>query len=130
MTANELRLGNWINVGGNSINTYQTYKPRQITANGIKAIEEENEERPDAVLSIWQPIELTEEWLLKFGFKTHDKHDYFIDISDSSVFHFWFSVYSGDGFYYIDAFDIKLKYVHQLQNLYFALTGQELIINT
>lgn len=75
-----------------------------------------------------KPIYLTEEWLLKFGFKAKKKL--------SGHFGFY-----KDGWYLIpeeDVFELiaagssliigKIKYVHQLQNLYFALTGEELII--
>ena len=72
------------------------------------------------------PIPLTEEWLLKFGFE-----------SDEITFEFngftlgW---YKGDKMYYLPTGQISLRhkkeieYVHQLQNLYFALTGEELTI--
>lgn len=55
-------------------------------------------------------IPLTEEWLLKFGVES---------IYD-------FKIYNDDGdvFYYA----VGCEYVHQLQNLYFALTGEELEI--
>lgn len=71
-------------------------------------------------------IPLTEEWLLKFGFKRYE------GLQDD--------LYELDGFWQIQKdfnsniytmSDIELyniKYVHQLQNLYFALTGQELTI--
>lgn len=66
-----------------------------------------------------QPIPLTEEIILKFGFEK--KGD------------FWF-VKSGikienrnNGFSYFRYLnEIKILSVHQLQNLYFALTGEEL----
>jgi len=67
-----------------------------------------------------KPIPLTEEWLERFGFeeddsvgwlKRFDKSDsFFIDLS----FMYW-----GEN-------SVKLTHVHQLQNLYFALTGEEL----
>ena len=73
-----------------------------------------------------EPIHLTEELLLKFGFDEKQAHD--------GIFGF-----EKDNFWYINEhqirfnhgwiiLDIKLKYVHQLQNLYFALTGEELTI--
>lgn len=70
----------------------------------------------------FEPIPLTEEWLIDFGFRkdeetsyrwfmedwlTYDLDDNCIRISDSWVFG-------------------KRKYVHELQNLFFALTGREL----
>lgn len=79
--------------------------------------------------SEFKPIPLTEEWLLKFGFEFHInancqnfyyEKDAFICIRGDEDFE-WFRYYNGD-FYH------ELKYVHQLQNLYFALTGEELTL--
>jgi len=74
------------------------------------------------------PIPLTEEWLLKFGFKRTNKYDFELIKND---FHFYTSsdFFNGNGFICFNEFDIKIKYIHELQNLYFALTNKELIIN-
>jgi len=80
----------------------------------------------------WQaePIKLTEEWLLKFGFTRHHA-DYANDViyiknvPDNTEFE-WGVYPNGVG----SGIQIKnrnlLKHVHQLQNLYFALTEEEL----
>ena len=70
--------------------------------------------------SKFEAIPLTEEWLLKFGFTFSDM------------------IYSFDGFEILDLkqglefynhdYPIKIKYVHQLQNLYYALTQTELTL--
>lgn len=77
--------------------------------------------------SLLLPIPLTEEWLLKFGFKD-DIGETKTLIWKSYKFHI-----TKDGFVYTDAWYkqnfIPIKYVHQLQNLYFALTGEELTYN-
>ena len=77
------------------------------------------------------PIVLTEEWLSKAGFEKSFTND------------FWYSIKIGDkrllvstlGNIEIEKWDRTMiafpdicKYVHQLQNLYFALTGNELNI--
>ena len=65
------------------------------------------------------PIPLTEEWLLKFGFKQNKKYKY------------WeFGKFIIDQNFTLCDIDIKvtIKYLHQLQNLYFALTEKELEI--
>jgi len=105
---NELRVGNLLNFGG---------QPSEIRGGGIQLLE-------DGKLHIVPiPIPLTEEWLLKFGFRvkmgsvTHN-HSFVkgkIVVRHSLRF----------GFHYDD---LKLESVHQLQNLYFALTGTELTI--
>lgn len=72
-------------------------------------------------------IELTEEWLLKFGFR-FDSIDW--EFPNESIF---FIGYYSSKFCLGSGSDGVTKenyihYVHQLQNLYFALTGQELTI--
>ena len=86
----------------------------------------------DLSLDYINPIPLTEEWLLKFGFNRH--HD---DYSNDVIFiknvhnntEFEWGVYPNELGSGIQIQNRKLlKYVHQLQNLYHALTGEELII--
>jgi len=69
-----------------------------------------------------EPIELTEEWLIKFGLKKKTIKSCYWTIKNFDVdLDGWF------GFNKMVA-PVPLKYVHQLQNLYFALTGNELTI--
>lgn len=84
------------------------------------------------------PIPLTEEWLERFGFEVYgfnDKPDSAIHkrIDGDQVRNFelkcsagnwWFRPIYGHCSDYTD-----IKHVHQLQNLYHALTGEELKIN-
>jgi hypothetical protein len=71
-------------------------------------------------MRIVQGITLTEEWLVKFGVNKLHKN---IKVS-----------YWNDDFLHeqmtlrINETLIKIKHVHQLQNLYFALTGEELTL--
>lgn len=122
MKATELRIGNLIyrndlGDGHQRIESVLELSKKLITSGPAKVICNYNE---------IDPIPLTEKWLLKFGFEKHDSHDYFIDISNIGDIHSWFSVFKGDSFFYISEFDVKIKYVHQLQNLFFALCGEEL----
>jgi hypothetical protein len=73
------------------------------------------------------PIPLTGDWLLKFGFKK-PAHSWICD-------KFHLSEWDKYPLHWIVSFNknnavivLKLKYVHQLQNLNFALTGEELTI--
>ena len=109
MEPRELRIGNYfINVAGISI----------VNGSIIRWIEEGSYLRSD-------PIILTEEWLLKFGFVKYndrwwryDKNGMF-DISNQfDAFCFQTCMWVND----------NIKHVHQLQNLYFALTGAELTL--
>ena len=117
MKASELRIGNWV------WNDVQEI-PVQVD---VRIISQQTYRKPNQ--GLWEPIPLTEEWLLKFGFaekyksasnrwniKGFELHDCEDDHGDLK----------GDFMY---KFQLHVKYVHQLQNLYFALIGQELTIN-
>lgn len=80
------------------------------------------------------PIPLTEKWLLKFDFKL---------IIESSNISKWFIGYNPithdylfiitqfideNRFFFKNGFH-TIKHIHELQNLYFALTGEELTLN-
>lgn len=117
MKANELRVGNWVN------NNEEDY---QITSATIAQLE-----RGDSTAIA---IPLTEEWLIKFGFeKTYDEFVY-----DKANLRIEYIIWADDEpewklkRFYGNTFSshstIKTNYVHQLQNLYFALTGEELTI--
>lgn len=75
----------------------------------------------------YNPIQITEEWLVKLGFEAN-KTGYRIKTSAGVQIIFE----SRTGVIYIGlartAVSSFIEYVHQLQNLYFALTGEELTI--
>ena len=126
---NELRLGNYVSVNkGFEMLVYSIFKDDTLYLDFIPPLVNEAD--------IWEedaedvsPIELTEEWFLKAGFEKSFTND------------FWYSINVGDkrllistlGNIEIEKWDRTMiafpdicKYVHQLQNLYFALTGEEL----
>lgn len=81
----------------------------------------------------YEPILITESWLLKFGAVGCGGNRFYLDIKDTLQL-FW---NIGDD-YFICGFSSRsthvcyfneIKYVHQLQNLYFALTQKELTLN-
>jgi hypothetical protein len=114
LSATELRIGNYIDY-----TTEREIVTMQTTYEYIRLIHNGNKN--------FKPIPLTEEWLLKFGFK-HLGNGKF-----SGGFKNMFKISShqfGIDFYYgaIDPYYIKPHYVHNLQNLYFALTNQELTL--
>lgn len=93
----------------------------------------------------WHPIPITEDWLIKFGFEFFD---YQLEDDDEGVTIQCFKKKVNDEISYIinlidDGFNefviktsftdvginLDLRYVHQLQNLYFALIGKELNVN-
>jgi hypothetical protein len=110
MKASELRIGNYVN---DSIGLIT------IGLNG-------NIKFADA----YHPIPLTEEWLLKFGFEKKYQTFEFKGLNiDGTVVHFSFDKWRSE--YDIENCDFteipaECKHVHQLQNLYFALTNEEL----
>ena len=104
MKASELRIGNWFKEDI----IEQTYT--EITAKQILDFYE------DPLDDFYKPIPLTEEWLLKFGFER--AYDTCYQYKNFIL---------NDKFIMMDIdITIQLKHVHQLQNLYFALTGEEL----
>jgi len=70
-----------------------------------------------ANLEDYRPIPLAKEWLLRLGFTQSYEHDYY-ELNDFIL----------DNEFILCDIDIRVQtlYVHQLQNLYFALTGLEL----
>ena len=75
-----------------------------------------------------KPIPLTEEWLVKFGFENNQSNNEWYDKGFFSVLNNGMSfcfIHCGN---YINI-NARPKYVHQLQNLYFALTGEELTLS-
>ena len=84
----------------------------------------------------YQPIPLTEEWLKRFGFirqggrKIWVKDKLCIDLKElpnirGEFIEGWYIGLKDLGNVLFHSF-MKLDHVHQLQNLYFALTGEEL----
>lgn len=144
MKANELRIGNYVKYVYSekdfSIISGITYEvPHLDEITGFEPLYDEIE-----------PIPITEEWLLKFGFVKENKREtkHHSNFYSMCVYDYKYSFAYADfrndwGFYhsYTDAlndsdnnkFDFiscGIKYVHQLQNLVFALSGKELEINT
>ena len=123
MNDTELRLGNLIDRGD-----YHC-KVTGITEDGIMT-EPINYEGERFVEKIITPIPLTEEWLIKLNFKykkTEKSNSYSLDF-----FRVSFVIdgrYKGKMFISVANLNPDVNnflYVHQLQNLYFALTGKEL----
>lgn len=66
-----------------------------------------------------QLLPLTDEWIINFGLSKENGYPY--------KFHYgYLKMRNGSFFYYYFNIEIELQFVHQLQNLYFCLTGKEL----
>ena len=80
-----------------------------------------------------KPIPLTEELLLKCGFRGSYSNELYINIKKgTNLYSLGYNFienrcYLDVDFTFIDL-DNEIKYLHQLQNLYFVLTGEELKI--
>lgn len=115
MEAKELRIGNYINV--DSIPYEQV---TQIFTDGV--VTEAYE-----IVNSWndiEPIPLTEEWLLKFGFEK-DTYNNEFELGEYTLYK-----YPDEWALSVDFNNVEvafIHYVHQLQNLYHAL-GEELTI--
>lgn len=83
------------------------------------------------------PIPLTEQWLIDFGFSNKDYDDrlYILFNQENKIlFEYKFFKNGKIDCYLAGAInqkrvmfdDLKIKYAHQLQNLYFCLCGEEL----
>jgi len=133
MKASDLRIGNFVY----DIDYYQI----EVRALNLGGVFDDNGTWFD--VDFCEPIPLTEEWLLKFGFEFLDLYfnegipvkDYGINITKCntveklSVSNWDMNISIGDYYSGEDyVLDRDIKHVHQLQNLYFALTGEELKI--
>jgi hypothetical protein len=118
MEAKELRIGNWV------LNDRVKNTVISINENAVGLLTLQGNHISGRIELI-QPIPLTEEWLLKFGFDGYDKaiNDNLITIKGETAL-----IWGELGSTYSHAFHAPCKYVHQLQNLYYALTGTELEI--
>jgi hypothetical protein len=125
MNHKELRIGNYIN----------------MAEYGISPVDIEDLEFIEGCKKCnYTYIKLTEEWLEKFGFikkyaeSAFEEGGYYLDKNGNRVYSWikgvfnleiqsngeiWFEVYSHYN---------HIEYVHQLQNLYFALTNEELTL--
>lgn len=114
MIASELRIGNYVQCDGKIYTIGET----------------------DFVdVFYYEPIPITEDWLVKFGFEKkynrYSEENYFmingfgLCIVNLAKCYAPATLY--DGIQFIRK-GINIIYVHQLQNLYFALTGKELTI--
>lgn len=120
MRASELRIGNLVEhpeLGTSRVCVIQD------NCYGVS-----NKKTDDSRISYLKckPIPLTEEWLLRFGFVKNETYSFknissgleLLNISDKYF----------RGFFRDAAIKADIQHLHQLQNLYFALTNQELTL--
>ena len=117
MTANELRVGRWV---------MGYHDPFQWGLEHFHLLRQ-----ADLDELIKAPIPLTEDILLKCGFKRVPKNLYVDNLKDlrTAVTYLKGSIIWNESTRIVWVGNIALdniKYLHELQNLYFAITGEEL----
>jgi hypothetical protein len=138
MITSELRLGNFV-----TDEFYESFKTivkvESINDKGINLEIEDDGNYPECAAR-WiepynrtdtlRPIPLTEEWLLKFGFQKLKQNIY---IKYNSDIDFSLAIYVRQECcdWSINGYTIStIKYVHQLQNLFFAMSNEELQLSS
>ena len=74
----------------------------------------------------YEPIEITPDWLIRFGFEKND--DYFGGYTIGISGHFFRLINKTGNHWYCNKTDFYVTYVHQLQNLHLWTKGKELEI--
>ena len=134
MNHKELKIGNYVN-SGNGL-----YTIAAISIEGVEALQSH-----DSLISassvILKSIPIDHNWLVNFGFEQTSKfggNGY--KKGNFILFHVVENIRNGEMFYELEytppqySFDKRghvrsnIKYIHQLQNLYFSLTDEELLI--
>lgn len=145
MRASDLRINNLVSVKKSELKSFLDDYGLQGIENSFEVVSIDNVHlnilidglECEYYLSDCEPIPLKEEWLLKFGFRiTKDpEHNFYEKPFD--IYHIQLKRLIGKNVFYLElnkpngvSYLIKqIQHVHQLQNLYFALTGEELKIN-
>lgn len=118
----ELRVGNLIEINGPfDAEDWRWFEATTITIKRVKL----NRER-------YRPIPLTAEWLERLGFEGNINDGYALNgveldyLTTEDNFQFEYGIPNakrGVAWILVD-----IKYVHQLQNLFYCLTGEELTV--
>ena len=122
---NELRIGNFVSTNnGFEMLVHSIFQNDTVYLDFIPPLINEadvwEEDYKDLIA-----IPLTEEWLLKFG---AIKYEFDHKASQYRIDNMLFVIRENTFFDY--GTGVKLQYVHQLQNLYFSLYGEELVFST
>lgn len=126
--SNELRIGNFVHDRGGKVIRIDFFEHLEKGFDckfGQKIFIEGEEVHPMTEYSDYaNPIPLTEEWLLRFGFEVNNTESWYYkgNFRWSKVGRYWL-------WFGIPMHNDLFKHVHQLQNLYFALTEKELRLN-
>ncbi len=117
MNIRDLRVGNLILFAEDST----IFEVTEISEYGVNVKNEEEETYIE--IDSFEGIGITEDWLIKFGFKSVAGNYEFNNGTTNIVF------YKNEIYESIEGqwkWYPHIRHIHQLQNLYFALTGEEL----
>lgn len=124
MKAEELRIGNFIYYS-QSPEIGQPWDIFKANLNDIHSLQVS-----DSSDIRYAPIPLTEQWFEKFGGKKTEKNFYRLHSLTNHCDFIKLALMDGEFFWWCDQVIVShsITYVHELQNLFFALTKQELLI--
>lgn len=145
MEVKDLRIGNYVSLNkkqrdelwiNNEICADKYYYSVDVIYGSGEIVLKLDAEDIDFDIKDIQPIPLTEEWLLKLGFEEkgdNKEESYFLlygfHLENRANDKFSLNINKEDfGCWWIDQYLKELKYVHQLQNIFFCITGEELTI--
>lgn len=123
MNKTEARIGNFIKYGTHEVILSGIDKDGRVWTDPVL----------DGYIDNYEGIPLTEDWLINFGFEKESK-EYFNRETKYANLLLFYSEHHNKYWYFADVerrqynSTLPILYVHQLQNLYFALTGKELSV--
>ncbi|WNH10025.1 hypothetical protein [Thalassobellus suaedae] len=120
MNYKEIRIGNLVQDEQNEIITVNHIEKTGINANFSWGDSSALEYDMDKI----KPISLNEGWLIKFGFKKNGNEWMGVICLEENKTELYYS--GGEGVKLSE----DIKYIHQLQNLVFALTYKELTVSS
>ena len=134
MKTTELRIGNLVSFRGRMATVYQVNRSGAVLQyEGDTNTEIEGVRRSTVSINDIEPVRITEEILIKSGFyKDEGSIRFYIKhVMNSSICAFRVLL-SNTGLYFPNTSNVEwgvnMTGAHQLQNLYFAITGQELSV--
>lgn len=123
--ASDLRIGNFLTFS----NGIQPSKTIQVGRRFFSSAAIEPEDGDFQVAPYYKPIPLTDEWLMRLGFTKEDRRVEFLYRLGRYMFAIGSTISvefdSGPGGECYELYT-DIDTVHQLQNLHYALTGEEL----
>lgn len=132
---NELRLGNYVSDDENKVvKICRLESDNYVKFNGnnsgsLYVLEEltVTNSTPYVLSKTINPIPITEQWLLDFGFNQTRKNGHFLSFTHNISGHL---IYLDNNIFFFSLVGKhKLQYIHELQNLFFAFYKEELTLN-